>query len=614
MDARQPDDSRPHETGLDARLDKDVPNSVAAGFLMAGDGSQPGRVFPLTRNTSIIGRSEKADVRISQPAVSNEHARIINGPLGFEVEDMGSVNGTFVNGARIARARLQKGDRLTLGNVEFTFLSEKNAEATMALLPAGRRATGGMTMRAPGAMSAAADEDTISLQELTRRLVSIYEVLRPYFPMAMRLTGIGMALGLASTLAFPPLKTAICETRLHSAKKSNPVDTESRQEQDPIQFFVDAERSFALPGVVASTLEKLNNKPPSPDMVGKIASRLRLELVGERLYRASYREPAFPGDDPPSIKLLDTQVKTYIETDIERALKALDNETKFLNEKLAIAVADLTKTNNALAEFKKENADDLPETSEQAHSSRYYLDTRKGELMAQIAKLAGELAVDAAQMNEGNPAAQSKFQSSQVYRTSQQDLKRRLSEAYARGLADGHPEVQQMKSEMARLQKVIDQEMRSETSEIDKIADPAFVGLKAKVGVERAQLHAAQIELQEVERNLERAKKAVITMPAVAAKLDDLQRQYDGQKRLHDQLSAQAQKATLQLDVERVAAQSRYEIVTPTFLARPTTARTLVNRGALGFGLGLVLVIFLVLYREGSKFVSRTLASSSPRR
>src|SRR4051812_33662115 len=77
------------DEGLDAQLDRALP-SEAAAFLMVVAGEQPGRVHPLAKNTIIIGRNATADVKISDRAVSGEHARIINASTGYEIEDLGS--------------------------------------------------------------------------------------------------------------------------------------------------------------------------------------------------------------------------------------------------------------------------------------------------------------------------------------------------------------------------------------------------------------------------------------------------------------------------------------------------------------------------------------------
>ena len=63
----------------------------------------------------VIGRGHEADVRIADASVSRRHAEVRYDGARVLVEDLGSTNGTSVNGERIARATLVPGDRVTLG-------------------------------------------------------------------------------------------------------------------------------------------------------------------------------------------------------------------------------------------------------------------------------------------------------------------------------------------------------------------------------------------------------------------------------------------------------------------------------------------------------------------
>jgi pSer/pThr/pTyr-binding forkhead associated (FHA) protein len=74
------------------------------------DGTRP--EFPLSGAPMVIGRDEGAQIRIDEPLVSREHARIEWCEDGFVVFDLGSTNFTRVNGERVMRARLEAGDEL----------------------------------------------------------------------------------------------------------------------------------------------------------------------------------------------------------------------------------------------------------------------------------------------------------------------------------------------------------------------------------------------------------------------------------------------------------------------------------------------------------------------
>lgn len=68
-----------------------------------------------------IGRATDNDIVISDVLASRHHAMLIPTPLGTEIRDSRSINGTFVNGVRIGSAILTEGDLVTIGNVDLEF-------------------------------------------------------------------------------------------------------------------------------------------------------------------------------------------------------------------------------------------------------------------------------------------------------------------------------------------------------------------------------------------------------------------------------------------------------------------------------------------------------------
>ncbi|HEY1776993.1 MAG TPA: FHA domain-containing protein [Solirubrobacteraceae bacterium] len=72
-------------------------------------------VVPLTREWTRIGRGLAADVRFDDPTVSRRHALIVRGADGLRVLDDRSLNGVFVNGARVEWSPLTHGDEIRVG-------------------------------------------------------------------------------------------------------------------------------------------------------------------------------------------------------------------------------------------------------------------------------------------------------------------------------------------------------------------------------------------------------------------------------------------------------------------------------------------------------------------
>ena len=67
-----------------------------------------------------VGRAPRADFILDVALVSRLHCRLTAADDQLEVVDLKSTNGTFVNGKRVNKAKLAKGDRLRIGRVELT--------------------------------------------------------------------------------------------------------------------------------------------------------------------------------------------------------------------------------------------------------------------------------------------------------------------------------------------------------------------------------------------------------------------------------------------------------------------------------------------------------------
>jgi len=79
-------------------------------------GKYQGGEFPIAADKQIlIGRSSDLDMVLVEDMVSRKHARIAMQTDQIWIEDLGSTNGTFVNGEKIKRARLKEGDRVLIG-------------------------------------------------------------------------------------------------------------------------------------------------------------------------------------------------------------------------------------------------------------------------------------------------------------------------------------------------------------------------------------------------------------------------------------------------------------------------------------------------------------------
>ncbi len=87
--------------------------------LIVASGKSAGRTIAIKRNKLLIGRAEQCDVRPLSEEVSRRHCAITVGPAEVWVEDLGSRNGTLVNGVKITeRTTVVDGDIVTVGSLE----------------------------------------------------------------------------------------------------------------------------------------------------------------------------------------------------------------------------------------------------------------------------------------------------------------------------------------------------------------------------------------------------------------------------------------------------------------------------------------------------------------
>jgi pSer/pThr/pTyr-binding forkhead associated (FHA) protein len=87
--------------------------------LVVASGKSAGRTIAIKRNRLLIGRAEECDVRPLSEDVSRRHCEVLVGPADVWIQDLGSRNGTFVNGKKIAeKTKLADGDLIRVGALE----------------------------------------------------------------------------------------------------------------------------------------------------------------------------------------------------------------------------------------------------------------------------------------------------------------------------------------------------------------------------------------------------------------------------------------------------------------------------------------------------------------
>lgn len=103
---------------------------LGSALLVVRLGNGEGERFLLDRDKIVAGRSEEADVFLNDVTVSRTHAEFIRHGSEFEVRDLGSLNGTYINRDRIDSYVLKPGDELQIGKYRMVYYLSPLARMT----------------------------------------------------------------------------------------------------------------------------------------------------------------------------------------------------------------------------------------------------------------------------------------------------------------------------------------------------------------------------------------------------------------------------------------------------------------------------------------------------
>jgi hypothetical protein len=110
------------DTGELIPVDLDAATSQGPVLVIRSGGGRVGESFTLDRDRMTIGRRPDSDVFLDDVTVSRDHALLVRRGDELYLDDLGSLNGSYVNRHRIESHRLDDGDELQIGKYKLTFL------------------------------------------------------------------------------------------------------------------------------------------------------------------------------------------------------------------------------------------------------------------------------------------------------------------------------------------------------------------------------------------------------------------------------------------------------------------------------------------------------------
>jgi pSer/pThr/pTyr-binding forkhead associated (FHA) protein len=112
------------EAGELRPVDLEQVTGEGATLAIRSGGGRAGEIFNVSGERMTIGRSPDAEIFLDDVTVSRNHALLVRRRDGLYIDDLGSLNGTYVNRRRIESHKLQNGDELQVGKYKLTYLDK----------------------------------------------------------------------------------------------------------------------------------------------------------------------------------------------------------------------------------------------------------------------------------------------------------------------------------------------------------------------------------------------------------------------------------------------------------------------------------------------------------
>lgn len=245
--------------------------------------------------------------------------------------------------------------------------------------------------------------------------------------------------------------SAYATFRVLTAQHENPLGKFSRE---AIRFFNSPTNIFPSEALVAKTLERLDQKPPTSNQIYETRRKLDIIDYGGDIYEVSFR-------DANAIRALDflrTHIQTYRDSEIERNLSTLSQEVERIKGTLATVTKRMESNQKNVGEFRTTNAHALPEF---AREHTQHLRVREDRL-AQLEAEHADLAIERTQLEQRFKDEPITIVVETTERREQIDvtaastarldvLRLQIVELRARGLRDAHPSIQRLLAEQVLL-------------------------------------------------------------------------------------------------------------------------------------------------------------------
>lgn len=600
------------ELGVNGEESGPVAEVVPDACLVAVSGTTSGKVFRLLRRETLIGRLPEADIRIDDRSISGRHAKIVREHGEHTLWDLGSMNGTFLNGQRIVAHQpfsLAHGDNIQVAETTFAYLpnnARDSHEQTQYLArvpaqqipgptPVGVSDAQLIAQLLQSTMAPPREPPPPTLEEQIEKLLKLWAMVKRNWVVLFAAAALCALIGNASVFLSPPPSEALSKLRITPPKSDqNPWD------RDNLPFYTQVEQNFMSSALIENTLKSLGEARGRRG-VGESAAALKFRGIAHQTYEASFSDP----DPKYAVRFLEHHLRGYLDSEVDRTLHVLTTEVGFLTQRLKEREEELRRTETQLRDFKQKHLEGLPEHTQGHIAAREALFARRAAVAAEAARASLELAEARKRLTQEDPLLTRRVERAAPYEQSLSEARRKLSEARAKGFGDQHAEVIALNSQIKNLEKLAEEARTKDTGTMER--DATTLSLRHRVGDLQVSASAAGAELGQINAEIARLEGIVNKMPEVEAQYAQLTRSYQVNKDNHAQLLEQLKTSQLKLELERTSAKARYEIIEPPGSSGVPLRKALIKRTMIGLALGLALGAAVAAFIELRRYLRKRL-------
>jgi uncharacterized protein involved in exopolysaccharide biosynthesis len=307
---------------------------------------------------------------------------------------------------------------------------------------------------------------------------------------------------------------------------------------------------------------------------------------------------------------LATHLEVYLESEIEKTLQILQAQGDFLSKQLSEAKAELSRIEGERTDMRQQYPELIARLlGEKAPLPGQKVGSARDSMATGLQSTREKIALLEKRLQEGDSLLVDRVKAAERYTTEISETQVKLAQAKSSGLTDQHPEVRRLTARIAQLEQLARATVNADSTDVQKRTNEEYRAMKEEIEqlkrTEAAERHQLETLIKDYRVEKDKAKDKALSLAQLEALYIELERDLNSAGILYEAILAKKQANDLQLEMERAAANTRYDILTPPTAIPPDAQKAILMGAGLGGAVGLILAVLIAGWLELRRFVKR---------